>query len=118
MHFRSTPSSQPSSNKEGELGEHQPFGIKKILSGVRTVASGIMHGIPVELAFIVTPEKKKEILGEFYARTKTMPRIADQVRVMLELLDKNFPDLEEHSIRWLSVRSHFFGCVGLWGKAG
>lgn len=96
---------------------HSQSVLESGLSAVRTVLAGLWHGIPIELAFVVAPEKKIALLDEFNLQAKNAP-IKKQVSAMLRLLDKYFPELEVHSTKWMSVCAHFFGCVGLWGKFG
>lgn len=110
-------------NAHGEIqgiAEHVPVQkplITRLTSGARVVIGGLWHGIPVELAFVVSPEKKKSLLEEFWRDGDGLP-INKQVQLMLGLLTKHFPELIEHSQKWMAVRAHFFGSIGLWGKFG
>ena len=97
--------------------EERSSKLQNMLSGVRTVCSGLWNGIPVELAFVVRPETKKIILERFHREASGLP-INKQVNIMLGLLKEHFPTLQDHSLQWLAVRAHFFGCVDLWGKFG
>jgi len=89
-----------------------------LITSSRRFFTALCHGIPLELAHVVDPHIKKQILKEFRDRTKDSPAPKDQVPVMLELLARNFPALKQGTQAWMQARAHFFECVGLWGRFG
>ncbi len=95
--------------------------IQWLRDGTITLATALWHGIPVELAFSLSPGKQKAVMAEYKTRLTAIgdPEIIrNQVKAMLATLAAQFPELEEHSTPWMKIRYHFFNKLGLWGKFG
>jgi hypothetical protein len=92
-----------------------------VWSRLGTYARALWHGIPLEIAHIVSTEQKSALLSEYDsapARATNPHDIRTNVKVMLGLLERHFPELQAGEVNWMHVRAFFFGRIGLWGKSG
>lgn len=111
--------SSPDSPAEELLESSAPNTQQPVLverSRLMTIVRALWSGIEVNLAFVVSPEVNKAIFDEYERRTRQMPIVKDRVKVMLELIETHFPDLDPSSAVGRQVRGYFFTRIGLWGR--
>lgn len=102
-----------------ERDDQAPSLLQRTCNVMRGVFGSLMHGIPVELTGVVTPEKKQQVFREYrenLKKTKDPDLIKNQVGTMLKLMAKHFPGLKKDSMQWRQVRGYLFDAIGLWGR--
>ncbi len=105
---------------EGQEGSIFFPAIHKRIMDIVTICRGLVHGIEVELAFILTPEKELKVMADY---SSTLEAIGDhsirsRVRAMLGAISHHFPEYQSGTSEFMRIRYHFFNKLGLWGRTG